>query len=467
MFRLICLAIFLTFLPAAASSSPQRDYPEVEKPKPKPKAPKPARPRGPRVAQNRANGVLFVLTDPPKASVLIKSGSVTVKQGVSGEGQFRAELPPGLYRVEVTSAGYKPFTTSASVKQVGTEPVQADLVPTTGSILIGLGSLDTDANILIDGKKPEKAVKVSENQIEIPGLEVGQHSVRVSHASIVDWEKKVEVEGGATTTVTPKFAASIVNLVIKSEPGAEVFVDNNYEGRIADNGELRITNIKPGERAIRVVKDKFEPVTLTRRFAPGGESLNLTMKRVVFSEPFADSFLGGSALWELPKSWQVTTGKMLVKSATPGLSIGLVKGNDYADFTMEFDVSFSNGKGAVWIVRARDSQNFYLFQLIGPKGAGRNTFHSFAYQNGQLRQLKPPEFLALDLSRPGDSFHITVELRGSSIKHFIEVSSAPQAAGRQPLSVLSDNTFSHGAVGFGVKDNEEFLVYFVNITPDR
>jgi hypothetical protein len=467
MIRLICLAIFLTLLPAAASPRPQRDYPEVERPKPKPKAPKPVRPRGPRVAENRANGVLFVLTDPPKASVLIKSGSVTVKKGVSGEGQFRAELPPGLYRVEVTSAGYKPFTASASVKQVGTEPVQADLTPTTGSILIGLGSLDTDVTILVDGKEPVKAVKVSENQVEIQGVETGQHSVRISHASIVDWEKKVEVEGGATTTVTPRFVASIVNLIIKSEPGAEVFVDNNYEGRVAENGELRITNIKPGERSIRVVKDKFEPVTLTRRFAPGGESLNLAMKRVVFSEPFADSFLGGSALWDLPKSWQVTTGKMLVRSTTPGLSIGMVKGNDYADFTMEFDVSFSNGKGAVWIVRARDSQNFYLFQLIGPKGTGRNTFHSFVYQGGQLRQLKPPEFLALDLSRPGDSFHITVELRGPSIKHFIEVSSAPNAAGRQPLSVLSDNTFSHGAVGFGVKDNEEFLVYFVNITPAR
>lgn len=467
MIRLICLAIFLTLLPVGASSYPQRDYPEVEKPKPKPKPPKPVRPRGPRVAQNRANGVLFVLTDPPKASVLIKSGSVTVKKGLSGDGQFRAELPPGLYRVEVTSDGYRPFTASASVKPVGTEPVQADLVPTTGSILVGLGSLDTDATILVDGKRPEKAVKVSENQIEIQGLEIGQHTLRISHASVVDWEKKVEVEGGATTTVTPRFVPSIVNLIIKSEPGAEVFVDNNYEGRVAENGELQITNIKPGDRSIRVTKDKFEPVTLTRRFNPGSESLNLAMKRVVFSEPFADSFLGGSALWDIPKSWQVTKGKMLVRSTSPGLSIGMVKDNDYADFTMEFDVSFSNGKGAVWVVRARDSQNFYLFQLVGPKGASRNTFHSYIYQNGQLRQLKPPEFLALDLSRPGDSFHITVELRGPSIKHFIELTSAPNAGGRQPLSVASDNTFSHGAVGFGVKDNEEFLVYFVNVTPAR
>ncbi len=467
MIRLICLAIFVMFLPATVSSHPQRDYPEVEKPKPKPKAVKPVRPRGPRVAQNRGNGVLFVITDPPTASVHIKSGSVTVKRGTSGDGQFRAELPPGLYRVEVTSDGYKPFTASASVKPVGTEPVQAELVPVTGSILIGLGSLDTDATITVDGKKPEKAVKVSENQIEIQGLEVGQHTLRISHASVVDWEKKVEVEGGATTTVTPKFVVSIVHLVIKSEPGAEVFVDNNYEGRVAENGELRVTNIRPGERSIRVTKDKFEPVTLTRSFSPGSESLNIAMKRVVFSEPFADSFLGGSALWELPRSWQVTKGKMLVRSATPGLSVGLVKDNDYADFTMEFDVSFANGKGAVWIVRARDSKNFYLFQLVGPKGAGGNTFHSFIYQNGQMRQLKPPEFLALDLSRPGDSFHITVELRGPSIKHFIELTSSPNAGGRQPLSVASDSTFSHGTVGFGAKDGEEFLVYFVNVTPAR
>jgi hypothetical protein len=102
---------------------------------------------------------------------------------------------------------------------------------------------------------------------------------------------------------------------------------------------------------------------------------------------------------------------------------------------------------------------------MGPKGAARNTFHSYISQNGQLRLLRPPEFLALDLSRPDDSFHIIIEAKGDQIKHSIEVSSAPKAGGARPLSVINDSTIPQGTVGFGTKDNEEYVVFYVNVTP--
>ena len=169
MYRIL-LSLILISLLASAHAHAQRAYPEVEKPKAKPKVKtKPARPRGPQVAANSANGVLFVLTDPPVANVVIKSRGSAVRQGRSEDGQFRAELPPGPYDVEVTSENYRTFTAKALVKQAGTEPVDAELVPTTGSVLIGLGSVDTDVNVFLDGRKLTRPARKSENQIEFDG----------------------------------------------------------------------------------------------------------------------------------------------------------------------------------------------------------------------------------------------------------------------------------------------------------
>jgi hypothetical protein len=459
---LIAFSLLAFAVPALA----QRDYPEVEKPKAKPKSKstRPSRPRGPQVAQNSANGVLFVLTEPPVANVVIRSRGAAVRQGRSEEGQFRAELPPGPYDIEVTSDNYRPFTAKANVKQVGTQPVDAELVPTTGSVLLGLGSVDTDVKVFLDGRRLDKPARRSENQIEFDGIEAGTHKLRVSHPTIADWEREIEVGGGATTTVTPRFVTAVVNMTVRSEPGSSIYVDNEFQGRVAENGELKILNkLRPGEHQIRAEKDKFEPARLVKKFEVGDASVDLRLKRVVFSDDFADTFLGGLVSWEAPKEWRAEPGKLTVRQSTSGM--GLVKDKEYADFKMEFDAKFVNGKGAVWIVRARDSQNYYLFQLMGPKATARNTFHSYICQNGQLRLLRPPEFLALDLSRPDDSFHIIVEAKGAQIKHSIAVASAPTAAGAQPLSIITDSTISHGTVGFGTKDNEEYVVFYLNVAP--
>jgi hypothetical protein len=131
---------------------------------------------------------------------------------------------------------------------------------------------------------------------------------------------------------------------------------------------------------------------------------------------------------------------------------------------MVFDVSFANGKGAAWILRAQDKQNFYLFQLTGPKASNPNTLRYFAYQNGQPRLLGSVPIVE-DLSKPDDSFTITVEARGPVIKHYLQVKSAPKASGPELISTISDSTFSYGGVGFGAKDDEEFVVFLINVVP--
>ncbi|HEY7544558.1 MAG TPA: carboxypeptidase-like regulatory domain-containing protein, partial [Blastocatellia bacterium] len=146
------------------------------------------RPKGSTVAAKPGvNGVLFVLTDPETAQVVVKRGTEIVQRGRSDGGQFRAELSPGPYTIEVSADKYAPSTLRATVKLSGTEPLVAELVAQTGSII--LGPVEADATILIDGQKPASMkVKKAENQIEIENIPSGLHTLRITHPTIADWE---------------------------------------------------------------------------------------------------------------------------------------------------------------------------------------------------------------------------------------------------------------------------------------
>jgi hypothetical protein len=456
MVRKLFTLLFLILLAITSSAYAQRERegetsrpPRTPKPKPKPK------PRGSTQAQNISNGVLFVLTDPPTANVVIKARGGVVEQGRSKEGQYRAELPPGLYDIEVTSENYKPFSVKATVKQIGTEPVEAELVPTTGSILIDMPTVVPDVIILLDGQKPARVKNKTGKQIEIEDVPVGEHALRITHPSITDWNMTVAVGGGEPTRIAARFDPATANLIVKSEPGADVYIDNNYQGRVAESGELRISNkLGTGEHLIRATKDGFEPAQLKKNLAAGNEIVQLTLKRIAFSEEFSDFFQDGITFWEAPQTWKAMRGKMTVT----GPEAGLMRDRVYGDFQMVFDISFANAVGAAWILRARDKQNYYLFQLTP------TTFRSYVYQNGQYQLLKSDPVVE-DLSRANDSFTITIEAIGPIIKHFIQVKSAPKAEGPQPLSAITNTVFPYGRIGFGTKDNETFVVNFVNVTP--
>jgi hypothetical protein len=60
---------------------------------------------------------------------------------------------------------------------------------------------------------------------------------------------------------------------------------------------------------------------------------------------------------------------------------------------------------------------------------------------------------------------ITVEAKGPTIKHFIQLKSNP-SAGSLLISTLTDNTHSYGSVGFGTLNAEEFVVYSVAVIPE-
>ncbi len=468
MFRRTPFLVFL-ILAAVSTGYAQRDYPGGPKKEPPPKStvkPRPTKPRGSTRAAIRTNGVLFVLTSPDSALVKVKNQQgQPVEEGKVVDGQYRVELPPGSYKLEISADKFEPVTKTATVRQAQSGVVQVDLVPTTGSIVIGMGSIPADATILIDGKKPASITKQVNNQIQIDDVDVGSHTLQITHPSIVAYEEKVNVLGGESKFVTPVARQAIARLLIKSEPEAQIYVDGSPQGRVTEKGELTISNIKPGRHTIRAEKEGYTSEEKTQVVDVGEVSMVMKLNRREFSPEFTDYFAiaGNSDAWDTVRGWQVKHGELIVK----GSGVGLVRDRIYKDFKLVFDISFVNSKGAVWIVRAQDKQNYYMFQLSGPNGTNPKTFSSYICQNGQIKPLKPAEIVVDDLSRPNDSYTITIEAKGSTIKHFIQVKSDPKPEGPQALSTLSNDTFSYGQVGFGTKDGEEFIVKFINVTPEQ
>lgn len=443
------------------SEYPNGRYAElaIRRTQPPPAPPKSTEPQPPKPAK----GVLVVLTNAPAANILIKSRSAAlppVRGQSSPEGKFRTELPPGVYDVEVSAAKYSSKKFEA-VKLESDEFVKADLIPLVGSIQIG--PVEASATVLIDGLKPANiSIQKEDKLIDLAEIPAGPHKLKIIQPNQSEWVRDIEVEGGKTKYVPTEFKAALVSLTVKTEPEAEVYVDDYYGGRANEKGELKVTSLSPGQHRIKAKKNEYQPVEKTQTFGVGAAEMKLALTRVVFSSDFADDFTAGPGLWNAPATWQAKSGNLKVQ----GKGFGLIKDADYKDFRMDFDVSFGNGKGAVWILRAQSEDTYYLFQLTGPNAADKNIFRTFLYQNGQSKLLKVfrvPE----NLSLPGDKFHIIVEANGAEIKHYIQIKSNPKATQPQPFSLMTDTALSHGRIGFGAIEGEEFNVHFVSVVPGK
>ena len=432
---------------------PRQDRPEVEvRPARKPPAPPRKAPKGATIAKDRSNGVLFVITNPPYAEILIKNKKgETVKQARAEGGEFRTELPGGNYLVEVNSSDMAPSSNWVVLKPGGIRVVTADLAIVTGSIIIGL--VETDAAIFVDGVQV-KEWKKSEDMVEIVDVLQGKHLLRITHPSITPYEKEIEVQSSSSTIVMPRFTPATALLAVRSNPGVAVYIDGHLLGNTSGEGLLKVSALRVGEHDMKLWKDGYEEHKERFKVEPGASAIERPLKPKKIYSGFADFFLDGGSSWTLPKSWEVMSGKMLVR----GPEIGLVADRIYKDFKLEFDISLRNGKGAVWVIRARDENNYYVFQLSGQKATAPNTFRSYVCRDGKLQLINTTK-INEDLSQPGDSFHIVVEAKGSEIRHFIESVSNPSEKGVRMLDILVDSTLSYGKVGFSTKESEEFIVY--------
>ncbi|MEW6126148.1 MAG: caspase family protein [Acidobacteriota bacterium] len=387
-------------------------------------------------------------------------------------------LPAGQYAVKAELAGHaiavqsrffdagkdyefdlKPIRESRHPNPTITTPTVSSL----SSIKLQFSEpIGNDAQILVNGQKPN-AGKVNrlERLVEIRDLSTGHYTIQIRHPQSGTTDlQEVDVEAATKIQIPVRFATRLVKLTVKSQAGTDIYVNGEFKGRLAGN-ELPI-QLPPGEYRLKAVNDRFEelekPVALDK-----DATLELPLTPVISSAKFNEEFTSLQN-WTATK-WQLDQKKNEVFMVVQGTEIGFLKDRKYTDFTMRFTLSFAknNRKGAVWLMRARDEQNYYLFQLIGPKGSSPGVFRSFVIKGGAMvKQFEERVPIKLDIQ--DDQIHIFVEAVGSKIVHRISSTGSPT---EKPVtfSELDDSSFSSGRLGFMTREGEEFWIRAISVVP--
>jgi hypothetical protein len=376
-------------------------------------------------------------------------------------------LLPGGYKITIEHEDYLPYSNSIQVDPAKPDTFVAfnKLVSKYGAIRIG--GAPANARLLLDESPVSASNLTMDNQsIVISKIPVGKHRLRISKAGYVDFDKVVEVLPGKQTLIPAQFDLARVALNLTSEPGARVYIGSEEKAIVPLDGQVTISLV-PGPHSVRVMKDGYQEwkkeLTLALANNPVIERANLIPVPSSAEGDWQPSL--GPRKWHPQSSgWKFDTSGALIRGDKLVLfdTESSRDFNNYRDFKLEFDVVFTNGKGVTWVARAKDSNNYYLFEISGPR-SGKPVFNFYICQDGKL-EWKDSRPIVEKIDKVGDSFHITFEARGDRFDARMTIASAP-TANPHLVGIFQDSTITYGGVGFRGKDLSESLLQTFFVIP--
>ena len=420
----------------------------------------------------RANkGYLSVVGVPGAAVTLTATGrkAAPIREVIRDEdGSLNLiNLPPGAYELQIEHEDYLPFSSAVQV-----EPARLDTFVAINKMVarfggIRIGGAPAGAKIYLDETPVRPAALVVENQsLVMNRIPAGRHRLRIVKEGMVDFDREIEVPPGKQALVAAQLELAQVTLSLAAAPGARVYVDSEERAILPQDGRLAL-KLPPGPHALRVVKEGFQDwkkdVTLSLAAPAVEESVSLV--------PIASSAEGdwqpslGARKWfPAAPGWKFDAAGALVRGEKPVLfdTESARDFNVYRDFHLEFDFVFANGKGAAWIVRAKDPANYYLFEISGPR-SGRPVFNFYLCRNGQL-EWKDSRPIVEKIDKAGESLHIIFDARGDRFETRMTIASAP-SLNPYLIGIFQDDSFSYGGVGFRGREQSEALLQSFFVIP--
>lgn len=427
-----------------------------------------------KVAVKANKGYLSVVAIPDAAVTLTPVG-VDPKKAPPIKETVRAQdgslnlinLQPGKYALLIEHEDYHPYTSELQIDPARPDTLVAlnKMVSKYGAIRIG--GAPAGAKIFLDDQAVAASSLTVESQSSLmPKVAVGTHRLRVSKDGFADFDKEIEVAPGKPTFISAALDVARVNLNLTGPAGARVYVDNEERASVPSDGNVRLP-LAQGKHSIRLSKDGYQEWTkeyfLTLAAGPVNERVELA--------PIPNSAEGdwqpsiGGRKWSGQGSgWRFNASGALIKGDRPIL-FNTESGrefNTYRDFKLEFDVVFSNGKGVAWVARAKDPNNYYLFEISGV-AEGKPLFHFYICKDGKL-EWKDSQPILEAIDKKGESFHILFEARGGRFDTRMTIASAPTATPHR-VGIFQDKSLTIGGVGFRGKDQSEALLQTFFVIP--
>jgi hypothetical protein len=411
----------------------------------------------------------WVVIRPDIDDAIVKIDSLAVAK--STEGDFRKELPVGKKYVVMVSAGsdYETFTQSYTMTAKQPEIIDPPLKYKFGSVkIVTAEDALENARVLIDGKPQKVKLDKSSSAMIIDKVEPGARLITFDHPDYVLYERNAKIE--KDTEYTWSFAPErpLVDLDIQTDADTTIYVDNEPKGITTSDGKLKRSDIKIGQHEVRLVKNGYEEYKRAFNFEfrkPIRINETLVPKRP--STDFHDEFeVVDASRWTIGSGGTKLDSGRLSVSNSPALCYAT--NTFYWDFTMQFNLKFSNNAGAAWVVRAKDPNNYYLFYLSASQGKIPNKFLTYIVHNNTFDPMKPLDSVPIVISaNKGDEYTVRIEANKNVINHVI-VPSAMNVIDKKNKLVGEDvqlgtftdknNTFLYGGFGFRSIGSEIFSV---------
>ena len=379
-------------------------------------------------------------------------------------------VSPGRYKISVSHPDYNVFIdTITIVKGAPTAlAVLPLLVSKYGSINV-VGA-PAGAKILLDGLDLDPASAKSTNDaITIDRVPVGKHQLKVFKEGYDELNTPLEVFPGKPTPLSAKVEPAVVTVIFDSEPGAKLYVNNEEKGAAQADRKVKVS-LLPGSYRVRLTKEGYEDwkkeITLSLQNRTVTESIPLT--------PIPESAEGdwtpeyGSKRWSSePGNWKFDSTGARIKGDSVVLYATEAKRefNFYKSFTLTFHFQF-DGRGAAWVARAKDRNNYYFFELNGPQSANPGALIFYVCRDGVLKEQdrkRVPGKLVKD-----DQFRITLEAHGNQFIVWLHTNTNPTSDSRgNRIGIFQDEAFPIGGVGFRGKDGTEMLLKSFNVISDK
>jgi len=387
-------------------------------------------------------------------------------------------LSPGSYELQITGDDYQPLTGTISIEKGKPTGLNGTLLSKYGELTLALpeqegGAIWPDVSIQLDGESLATArLKFEGGAIKITRIEVGKHEVKLSKPGYEDWSRQIEIKPGevADNKISVALERATVTLTVKTLPQAEVYFDNLMRGAIGADNALRIPDLEPGGHVLKVKLAGYQtvdrPLTLSLERREVEETVKLIsiLETAEFNEGFKENIKNWTKTW--PQGWELLASHQRGLRIT-GDAIALVNNttipnqpfNQYGDFLLLLNMKFANGKGASWVVRAQDAENFYLFELTTSQSKNREKAWNFYICRDGNCALKDSQPCLAEIEKPESYIRISLEAKGNSFALKI-----PSQGDKGTGPTFTDDTFRYGGIGLRAINGLEMFVteFFIN-----
>jgi hypothetical protein len=411
----------------------------------------------------------WVVIRPEVDDAVVKINDIAVTK--SAEGDFRKELPVNKNYSLTIAAGsdYEAYKTSFTLSAKQPVILDVPLKYRFGSLKIVTAEDALEgAKILVDGKPQKVRLDKTNSAIILDKVEPGARLVAFDHPDYVLYERNARIV--ADTEYTWSFAPErpLVDLEIQTDADTTIYVDNEPKGVTTSDGKLKRSDIKIGQHEVRLVKNGFEEYRRAFNFEfrkPVKVNEVLVPKRP--STDFHNEFgIADASAWTMAGGdTKIVSGRLQVANS-PALTYAT--NTFFWDFTMQFNLKFSNNGGAAWVVRAKDPNNYYLFYLSSSEGIVPKRFLTYIIRNNTFDPMKPVDSVSFSISaEKGDEYTVSIEAKKNAINHSItpSVMNAKDkklglAGDKITLGTYTDpnSSFLYGGFGFRSVGKEIFSV---------